>query len=40
MDGKVAAGDQLKALLNDPQLMAALRDRMAERGPEQSKADQ
>jgi type VI secretion system protein ImpB len=40
MDGKVAAGDQLKALLNDPQLMAALRDRMAERGPDESKADQ
>jgi type VI secretion system protein ImpB len=29
MDGKVAAGDQLKALLADPQLMAALKDRMA-----------
>jgi type VI secretion system protein ImpB len=40
MDGKVAAGDQLKALLNDPQLMAALRDRMAERGPEQGETDQ
>jgi type VI secretion system protein ImpB len=40
MDGKVAAGDQLKALLNDPQLMAALRDRMAERGPEQGESDQ
>jgi type VI secretion system protein ImpB len=30
MDGKVAAEDQLKKLLADPQLMAALRDRMAE----------
>jgi type VI secretion system protein ImpB len=29
MDGKVAATDQLRALLNDPQLMAALKDRMA-----------
>lgn len=27
MDGKAAAESQLKALLNDPQLMAALRDR-------------
>ena len=31
MDGKVAAGDQLKALLSDPQLMAAVRQRMSER---------
>jgi type VI secretion system protein ImpB len=30
MDGKVAAEDQIKKLLSDPQLMAALRDRMAE----------
>jgi type VI secretion system protein ImpB len=30
MDGKVAAEDQLKKLLNDPQLMAALRDRKTE----------
>lgn len=29
MDGKVAASDQLKALLSDPQMMAALKDRMA-----------
>jgi type VI secretion system protein ImpB len=27
MDGKVAAEDQLKKLLADPQLMAALRER-------------
>jgi type VI secretion system protein ImpB len=27
MDGKVAAEDQLKKLLNDPQLMASLKDR-------------
>jgi type VI secretion system protein ImpB len=31
MDGKAAASDQLKALLSDPQLMAALRDRAADR---------
>jgi type VI secretion system protein ImpB len=34
MDGKVAAEDQLKKLLSDPQLMAALRDRRTERGPD------
>lgn len=32
MDGKVAAGNQLKTLLADPQLMAAIRDRSAEKG--------
>jgi type VI secretion system protein ImpB len=31
MDGKVAASDQLKALLADPQLMAALKDKLTER---------
>ena len=30
MDGKVAASDQIKALLKDPALMASLKDRMAE----------
>jgi len=30
MDGKVAATDQIKALLKDPQLMAALTERMGE----------
>jgi type VI secretion system protein ImpB len=30
MDGKVAAEDQIKKLLADPQLMAALRDRVTE----------
>lgn len=35
MDGKVAASDQLKALLKDPKLMEALQDRMGE----QSKAE-
>jgi type VI secretion system protein ImpB len=29
MDGKVAAEDQLKKLLADPQLMAALKERSA-----------
>ena len=28
MDGKMAASDQIKALLADPQLMAALKDRL------------
>ena len=37
MDGKVAAEDQIKKLLADPQLMQALRDRMAEQ-PEQDEA--
>jgi type VI secretion system protein ImpB len=31
MDGKVAASDQIKALLADPQLMAALKERLNER---------
>ncbi|MBR1220440.1 type VI secretion system contractile sheath small subunit [Bradyrhizobium sp. U87765 SZCCT0131] len=31
MDGKVAAEDQLKKLLNDPQLMAALQERASTR---------
>lgn len=30
MDGKVAASDQIKALLKDPALMAALKDRLAD----------
>jgi len=30
MDGKVAASDQIKALLADPQLMLALKERLAE----------
>jgi type VI secretion system protein ImpB len=30
MDGKVAAEDQIKKLLSDPELMTALRDRVAE----------
>ncbi len=31
MDGKVAASDQIKALLADPKLMAALKERLNER---------
>jgi type VI secretion system protein ImpB len=31
MDGKAAASEQLKALLADPKLMAALKDRLADR---------
>jgi type VI secretion system protein ImpB len=38
MDGKVAAEDQIKKLLSDPQLMQALRDRMAE-NPEPTEGD-
>ena len=34
MDGKVAAEDQLKKLLSDPQLMTALRDRASTKGDE------
>jgi type VI secretion system protein ImpB len=36
MDGKTAAEDQLRKLLNDPQLMAALRDKMQDK-PEEDK---
>jgi type VI secretion system protein ImpB len=36
MDGKVGAEDKLKALLADPQLMAALKDRMAVQAPADS----
>jgi type VI secretion system protein ImpB len=32
MDGKVAAEDSLRKLLADPQLMAALKDRVPESG--------
>jgi type VI secretion system protein ImpB len=39
MDGKIAATDQLKTLLADPQLMAALKDRLGER-PGTSEAEQ
>lgn len=39
MDGKVAASDQLKALLSDPQMMAALKDRMAA-APKQAEDEQ
>lgn len=36
MDGKVAAEDQLKALLKDPELMKVLQDRRAEKSSEES----
>jgi type VI secretion system protein ImpB len=36
MDGKVAASDQIKALLADPQLMAALQERAAREKPAES----
>jgi type VI secretion system protein ImpB len=36
MDGKVAAEGQLKKLLSDPQLMAALKERAGEKGGEES----
>lgn len=36
MDGKVAAEDQLKALLKDPELMKVLNDRRAEGSSEES----
>ncbi len=41
MDGKVAAEDQIKKLLSDPQLMTALRDRMSEKpaAPESDSGD-
>ncbi|AMJ62813.1 type VI secretion system contractile sheath small subunit [Bosea sp. PAMC 26642] len=34
MDGKMAASDQIKALLADPQLMAALKDKLGDKSPE------
>jgi type VI secretion system protein ImpB len=40
MDGKVAATDQLKTLLNDPQLMASLKDRMDVPNPSNADGDQ
>jgi type VI secretion system protein ImpB len=39
MDGKVAAEDQIKALLKDPKLMEALRDRAPAAGEESSTSD-
>lgn len=38
MDGKMAASDQIKALLADPQLMAALKDRLGKSEPSDDKA--
>ena len=39
MDGKVAAEDQIKKLLADPQLMAALRDRVQEQDQSSDNSD-
>ena len=40
MDGKAAAEDQLKKLLSDPQLMAALRERATAAGEPPPEPDQ
>ncbi|KRE04907.1 type VI secretion protein [Bosea sp. Root670] len=37
MDGKMAASDQIKALLADPQLMAALKDQLGKGEPSEDK---
>ncbi|WP_199085528.1 type VI secretion system contractile sheath small subunit [Bosea sp. ASV33] len=37
MDGKMAASDQIKALLADPQLMSALKDRLGKAEPSEDK---
>lgn len=37
MDGKMAASDQIKALLADPQLMAALKDKLGKAEPSEDK---
>ena len=37
MDGKMAASDQIKALLADPQLMTALKERRGKGGPSEDK---
>jgi type VI secretion system protein ImpB len=39
MDGKMAASDQIKALLADPQLMTALKDRLGETSADGNKRD-
>jgi type VI secretion system protein ImpB len=39
MDGKVAAEDTLKKLLADPQLMAALKDKLADKPATEDSAD-
>lgn len=38
MDGKMAASDQIKALLADPQLMAALKDKLGDKPSESAPA--
>lgn len=40
MDGKMAASDQIKALLADPQLMAALKDRLGDKPAEGAPAEE
>ena len=40
MDGKMAASDQIKALLADPQLMAALKDRLGDKPAEAVPAEE
>lgn len=40
MDGKTGAEEQLRKLLSDPQLMAALKERRAEAEPEPAPADE
>ncbi len=39
MDGKMAASDQIKALLADPQLMAALKDKLGNKPPDSAPTD-
>ena len=39
MDGKVAASDQIKALLKDPQLMEALKAKLAEGGADKPEGE-
>jgi type VI secretion system protein ImpB len=40
MDGKMAASDQIKALLADPQLMAALKDRLGDKPADGTPAEE
>jgi len=39
MDGKMAASDQIKALLADPQLMATLKDKLGKSEPSEDKSN-
>jgi type VI secretion system protein ImpB len=40
MDGKMAASDQIKALLADPQLMAALKDKLGDKPADGTPAEE